>query len=93
MVNIICLIGYIPVTIATAVYTYQWIEVLVKNFEFEPDSSQSPNQNFYDKNSEIQASLFKQYLLNVLIPVIVTFVSSKINIYILRLYIIVNNDV
>ena len=76
MVNIICLIGYLPVVIATAVYTYQWIELLVKIFQsLEPNSS-SPN-NSYNKDSELEASLFKQYLLNLLIPIIVTFVSSK----------------
>ena len=71
-VNIVCIIGYLPVTIATAVYTYQWIEMLVKIFQEMDSRSRSSGSS----DSETQGLIFQQYLLNILVPIIITFVSS-----------------
>ena len=71
-VNIVCIIGYLPVTIAIAVYTYQWIEMLVKIFQEMDSRSRSSGSS----DSETQGLIFQQYLLNILVPIIITFVSS-----------------
>ena len=67
MVNTICIIGYLPVAIATAVYTYQWIEPLVKLFQSDSTSS-------YDTPDDTQ-NFFLQYMLDIIVPVVFTFVS------------------
>ena len=69
IVNIIqCIIGYLPVAIATAVYTYHWTEPLVKVLQSDV-SSDSP---YYEK---FQHSL-QRYPSDFIIPVIFMFVSS-----------------
>ena len=73
MVNTVCIIGYLPVTVATAVYTYQWIEMLVKILQSKTLESNSRSSG--NSDTELQGLIFQQYLLNIIVPVIITFVS------------------
>lgn len=57
-------------------HSCQWIEMLVKILQSLESTSHSSG-NSYTSDSEAQGLIFQQYFLNIILPIIITFVSSK----------------
>ena len=76
MVNAVCIIAYTPAAIAMAVYTYQWTVPIAP--EIIP-TAQQPHYRNQQLNSPEYEKWVSQYVLNFILPVAFTCVSSYKN--------------
>ena len=76
MVNAVCIIAYTPAAIAMAVYTYQWTVPIAP--EIMP-TAQQPHYRNQQLNSPEYEKWVSQYVLNFILPVAFTCVSSYKN--------------
>ena len=76
MVNAVCIITYTPAAVAMAVYTYQWTVPILLAPEIMSTAQLQLHYHNQQLNSPEYEKWVSQYVLNFILPVAFTCVSS-----------------